>query len=149
MSKEISGPLLFLRYAFVCVEYQMLIGNIKPAKANLLKKHLADGTNPSKSLLNDCFRGAMQGYRESCKKNSCEANLSRASVIIYWRKNHGHTDDCAVTQVTICEINGNTISFMVGSKIFKAINFYNLDLQISDTVYLHWRKVIEKDEELI
>ena len=144
---RLTGPQLFLCYAFPCAEEKRDAQKITRGDFRALKLLIESGREPGISFLERCFPNATRemnqfwlGTYDAC------ALWSPHLVGTFWHQHQGSGGDCAATKAMVYEVNGNAVSVMVDSKMFPAINLYGLDLQIGDMVYLHRRVVIEEAE---
>ena len=140
---ELTGPQLFLRYAWPCSEYKLRTGKISEKDFHLLEKLVRTGDHPDISLLASCFADAEKALRNTSKHENI---WSLESVTEYWRHNHGHNGDCAVRAVIISLVGNKTIANVLGSK-FPVLNLYSIPLKIADLVFIHRMVIIEKGEK--
>lgn len=144
--EQLSGPQLFLRYAFPCAEEKLRSGRINQNTLDMLETTVKNNEPPSNFSLGHCFPSATISLEKFAREKSKEM-WSLETVANFWREHQGSGGDCAVIKAMVCEVNGNAVSVMVDSRMFTVINLYNiLDLQIGDMVYLHRHVVIEKVE---
>jgi len=142
---EISGLLLFLRYAWPCADEKLRTGKITLEDYERLKLFVENNMQPDLALMEYCFLTAFREYCETCTKLNIDANLSFESVSKHWRYHHNHEGNCAVKMLTVVGINGQ----MVATGLAKPfVNFYDLQLEIVDTISVHRGVVIEKIELL-
>jgi hypothetical protein len=146
MRLVLTGPQLFLRYAWPCAEDKLLAEQITPADFSRLKKSIEDGAEPKTSLLRRCFRNAvasLEKYSVAMKKEA----WNHSTVSRFWRHHHGHEGDCAVACGVVCNccVEGNdAFQVLVRSNIITALNLYRLPLDTGDEVYIHRRVITEK-----
>ena len=145
--EDISGLLLFLRYASPCIEFQTREGNITPENRERLLAHLRNNTNPTRALLKRCFRGAVSGYIQTCKELGVPADFAYESVAYHWRYNHGHEGRCAVKfgEVEVVYPHVAVVKTESGSgQNFTFLNpFWEKNTWVGDLVTAHHLTVIE------
>lgn len=142
MPNKLTGPQLFLRYAFPCAEDKLRSKNITSGDFEWLKNTVDGNLEPNGWLLEYCFREASQDLKIFAK-NRRGRKWSFENVAEYWRHNHGHEGDCAVTTAVVCEVNKDGAIVSSNNVKFFVLNRYNLNLQVGVSVYLHKRTVIE------
>lgn len=131
MSK--SDLLVFLRFAFVCAEEKLRAKKITPRMFEELEKALKNSTPPSIYMLERCFPKAF------------EESLGFKTMAEYWHQHRGSGGSCAVKVATVLSVDTrNAVQVICDGEMLNAVNFYGLDLQGGDNVYLHRQVVIEK-----
>jgi len=148
MPNKLTGSQLFLRYAFVCAEDKLRLGKISRGNFEQLKLAAENNLKINNSLLEYCFGDATQALRVFSEKRNVEI-WSFENVAKYWRHNHGHDGDCAVRSTVVTAISPDNLSLQVilENKNFWVKNYYNLNVQMGDSIYLHKRIAIEIDDE--
>lgn len=140
--EQLSGPQLFLRYAWPCANDRLHAGLINQRDFDELEILVKRSAEPGVILLALCFPNAVRELRNFASEDnmwfSCEVEK-------FWRHNHGHEGDCAVRMLTVVGIKGQ----MVATGLAKPfVNLYGLKLEIVDTISVHRGVVIEKIEFL-
>ena len=140
--EKISGLLLFLRLAWPCKKGKLKTRKITPDDSEHLDSLVYNHRAPTIHFLEKCFHSAVNDYRGSCEKDGYDADFSFDSVLNHWRYHHNnnHYGDCATTEPTIVDISKN-IKVIVGSRMIKVKNPYNLELQVGDTILVHMRTI--------
>lgn len=142
MEKRLSGPQLFLRYAFPCVGDRLHAHLINRLNFELLKSLVKDGGEPRISLLRKCFPNAVKSL-ETFARIKKKKMWAIRTVAKFWRHHHGHEGDCAVRLLTVVAVDNVRLNASVEPG-FTVKNFYALDLREGDKVFIHRRVVIEK-----
>ena len=137
-----TGGMLFLYYAFPCVQVREMMGKISPEHAQQLTFWVMQGLQPTRRRLKFCFPHAFLAMRQLARVNG-QPTWSLANVQDYWHNHHGHEGDCAVQLVTVLVINNKTVTIDNGANQLVVINLYGLSLQVGDQVYTHKRCIIE------
>jgi hypothetical protein len=145
---QLTGPQLFLRYAWPCAEDRLHIKLISQDDFEKLRWLILDKAEPEICFLEKCFPGAVKALKDfSFASGSTDiwSMWSFGNVAQFWRHNHGHNGDCAVTIGIVLSVTP-TSNLLVdcGKKAFYVPNIYKLDLKKKDQVYLHRKIVIEK-----
>ena len=145
MEKQLSGLQLFLHYILPCLEGKLLKNLMLIEDYDRFIFHIQDKTDPSPEFLEQHFPDAVRSYRETCGRESVEANFSFASVAKHWRYNHGHEGNCAVKIATVLSVTGVRVSVISDGKTFDVVNFFGLPLkpETMPTVSTHLGAVIE------
>jgi len=144
MVDEISGPKLFLRYAFPCAEYRLHASLISQQDFDTLKLLAETGDEPETVFLEKCFPNAVKDLGEHAKLRDITNMWATKTVAQLWRYLHGHNNHCAVKLLAVRGIRGQEID--VGLS-FIVINLYNLDLRKGDLIFVHRHVVAEKRED--
>jgi len=142
--EKLTGPQLFLRYAFPCAEGKLHANQINQAEFESLESFIKNGGEPEIFLLQKCFPNAAKDLKTFSEARDREMWATR-TVAKLWRYHHGHNGDCAVKIATVCSFVGDSaIQVISGSKVFTAFDTYGLGLDIGDDVYIHHRVIVEK-----
>lgn len=142
---ELNSSRLFLHYAFACAEDKLRAKRISNQSFALLEMFVKTKRTPTTSFLAHCFPNAVKKLREFAQKENSTDMWSLKAVAKYWHQHQGSGGDCAVKIVTILSVNTDGTAIVIcENRTFNAVNFYNLDLQVDDEVYLHNRFIIEK-----
>lgn len=146
---ELTGPQLFLRYAFPCAEEKLHAGKINQNTFDDLAATVKNNGLPSNFSLGYCFSTAVKSLDKFSKQNNKEM-WALETVAEFWRYHHGHTGDCAVRRLVVFGINGKVITLNLDRDGFtswkRAINLYGISLRIGDSITTHRGVVIEKIE---
>ncbi|MFA6105660.1 MAG: hypothetical protein WC725_03655 [Patescibacteria group bacterium] len=144
---EISGKRLFLLYSFPCAEGRHMRGHIDREHLDRLCMLVKNGGEPTTQLLRYCFPHAVRRLREYADKIGAD-RWSLATVADFWRHHHGHKGDCRVILGKTLKVISPIIVIMTDDKgdAFKVINIYGHAVAPGDRFYLHFRVLIEKEE---
>jgi hypothetical protein len=147
-TKNEAGELLFFRYAYPCAWGRFIRKKIDREHYDRLVAHADAGTAPNRQTLRYCFPHAFRRLREFAN-NSGRERWSKETVATFWRQNHGHRGDCRVLSCAVVEPSGKEAFIVIDEEenTFHAINHFRLDLQPLDTVFVHLRTIIEKEEK--
>lgn len=137
--KPLTGPELFLHYAWPCAEIRLRSKLISEDDFKRLKSFLKNKENIDIDFLTACFPKAVASLKEYKNGTDC---WSFESVSDYWRNGHKGTGDCAVKHFIVFEIRKRRIVF-VGLK-HPVINEYNFELKVGDHILVHHKRIIEK-----
>lgn len=143
MVKKMSGPKLFLRYAFPCAEDRFHASFISCEDLKLLERIIKFDEEPEVLILQKCFPKAVNNlvnFAESTGK----IVWAFETVAEYWRFHHDHSDESRVKTLVVSRINGIIIN--VGLN-FAVINLYGIKLKKYDQVLVHNRVIVEKLEK--
>lgn len=138
-----TGEMLFLRYAFPCVQAKAMRGLISAEHKAMMEECMARGRAPSRRLLKYCFPNAFKGLKETAGVSGVEV-WGLANVKAHWRCNHQRDGACGVRLVTVDQIMDDGKLVMSAQERF--LNIYALELKISSSVYVHKGCVIEELE---
>jgi hypothetical protein len=147
MTKEISGKRLFLLYAYPCAEGRLILRKIDKEHFDRLVKLVHNGEEPTAQLLRYCFPHAFRRLREYANETSVE-RWDFATVADFWRHHHGHKGDCRVSLGKVVEVINEVVTRIADNDGFeiRALNLYDLPVNIGDRLYLHRRVLVEKAE---
>jgi hypothetical protein len=150
---EVSGELLFLRFAGPCVPNKFLLtqlgkeGGISQDDFDKINLILENDIKPKIDLLERCFRNAVDNYRECklCRESGYEADFSYASVLNHLRHHHGHDGDCSAKLAQVSLINsGGIIIVISNNRKFVVVNPYGLQLKPDNFILVHRLTAITK-----
>jgi hypothetical protein len=153
MPEQLTGPQLFLRYAFPCAEDQLRANKISHTDFKNLEWLISNidvnKQSPKIFFLRKCFPNAVQSLERFATENNREVWLFK-TVAEFWRYHHGHTGECAVRRLVVFGIGGEIINIDSPNAEMhlykKMINLYRLSLKVGDSIIVHRRIVIEKIE---
>lgn len=141
---ELTGPQLFLRYAWPCV----LSGarRISNGDRLLLASLFLENTQPCPTLLERCFPNAVANLIEFAANNNKSA-WSLETVREFWLNHRGSGEICATKRGTVRafhKLDGGTfVRVLVGSESILASVIYEPVMKL-DKVTVHRNTVIEK-----
>lgn len=140
MTGQLTGPQLFLRYAFPCAEEKLRSGRINQNTLDELGRIVKGDGLPNNFSLGYCFPNATKSLARFAEEKRKEM-WAFETVAEYWRYHHDHEGDCAVKIFTVVGVRDN----MVATGLAKPfINLYKLQLEIVDTISVHRGVVIER-----
>ncbi len=140
MSEQLTGPLLFLRYAWPCAEEKLHAEKMDQNDFDKLKWFIENGIQPDVDLLERCFQDAVEKMRRFSIRFAKYMVMWDIHIVReFWQL---HRDVC---EAVVVSINDRCVSVICGSKTFNALN-NGLDLEVGDFVYVHQLMVIEKAE---
>src|ERR1035437_2868708 len=125
MSRQLTGPQLFLRYAWPCAEDLLKIRKITPDDFSSLERFVNEKLAPPREFLKRCFPNAveaLENFSELSGNPERWEMWSYETVAEYWRHNHRHEGDCAVCEAVVISIYDRCVYVISGSKAFNAIN---------------------------
>ncbi|MGC9605476.1 MAG: hypothetical protein ABSF56_01835 [Minisyncoccia bacterium] len=146
--ENLTGPQLFLRFAWPCASYRLMMGKITQAQYDELEKLVKSETEPDIALLMACFPNAVADLREyAINERRLHDLWSLTTVLGYWRVHKGMEAGCETVKCTVsrCPQNGLDVTASSGGESFRALNPYKLRLYQDDKVLVHQRCVIIKD----
>ncbi len=137
--KQLTGPQLFLHYAWPCAEEKRKAGKISQGDFDQLKLDLEQNRHPNGWLLEHGFKTASYALYKFAKPNKNPWALE--TVVDYWRYNHqGNTP---VIFGMIVEITEGKIMVLYDSRRFEVSNPYKLSLEQFSVVSIHCDMIIE------
>lgn len=153
---EVSGPLLFFRYAFPCIEIRVRTRRLAEKSAAELLRSGHSNTGPPIGLLERCFPDPCLALKASAGLGASEELIwSVDNVRKFWRSHgaagHDHQKDSCSTMWGIVEsING------LGPNIRKpncqpvlTINQFGLPIAIGDKVFFHHHIIAEVEPQSV
>lgn len=141
---KLTGPQLFLRYAWPCAEDKLRTGKITAKECSILEHWIFYPSEPDTRLLTKCFPKAEEALKKHAQYFELE-EWSFENVSGYWRSYHGHSDECAVTEEIVFSIKDKKIVLVRDGGKF-VVNWYGIKLREGDSIYVHRRVIIEKNE---
>ncbi len=144
--KVASGSQIFLRYAFwPRIEEKMKLGKIDQCTYEILRMLIKEADVPPILLLEKCFPGAVEKYRQFCVGKGCEANFSRESVTDYWH--NYHKGPTSMKSAVVCMVdNDKGVLVVIDEKTEIVLNPYKLSLKKGELVFTHNSAIVEKAE---
>ena len=89
MSQKITGPSLFLRYAWSCAKSRLSKGLITLQEYRRLEYHVLANREPRVTLLLKCFPNAFEKLINFARRNEKDP-WDFKTVQEFWRYHHGH-----------------------------------------------------------
>lgn len=140
LTGQLTGPQLFLRYAWPCAEEKLNAGEISQGDFDQLKLDLEQNRHPNGWLLEHSFRTASCALYKFAKPN--KNPWAFETVAEYWRYHHGGNTPVSIAMVL--EINGDMIKVISDSKTSWVSNPFNHHLEsIISNVSIHNNMIIE------
>ena len=150
--EQLTGPQLFLRYAWPCAEDRLHAQLISQGDFEKLRWLILDKSEPDIYFLEHCFPKAVKSLKDFSETTGTTDTWlvwSFGNVAKFWRHNHGsgqgHDGDCAVTVGIVLSVT-LTHNLLISSndKTFYVPNIYRIPLEKKDQIYIHRKIVIEK-----
>lgn len=135
-----TGPELFLRYAWPCAEGKLKTKKISENDYIALKSLVKGSLTPPTDFLSQCFPTAVKDLEAFSLERGME-EWSLATVSDFWHHHRGSDQKCAVKRLVVFALRGNEIFLGLRSP---AINFLSIPLKKGDDVFVHQGFVIEK-----
>lgn len=141
---ELSGELVFLKYAWPCVDDKIAKGIISQVQKRELEICLKENRRPRRRLLKTCFSTAFYKMRDHAQTRRI-ATWDIHNVRDYWMNYHDGINGCAVKILRVVEINNKKIvAYGQQAEKYKIANIYDLHLQEKDCIICHKNCAIEK-----
>lgn len=138
MEPEISGELVFLHYAYFCIEIKMRRGFIGSFEAAELTRLVECMGIPTHRLLWRCFPSAVEKYVDSIGVDPFDLRPWTAeSVRAFWRNHKGRVRECDTIRGIVDSVNEISAMIVVGDKRVRVFNKHKFSISPGDTAFCH------------
>ena len=144
----LSGPQLFLRFAWPCADYRLALGKITESQFVNLKLLVDQVREPSISFLGVCFPVATEAllrFALSRGPDNHDLMWRKETVFQFWRAHTGRTPDCAVMQAVVDLILNGLVPRVMLTNGMLTFNPYGLKLEKGYKVLVHRSVIVTHD----
>jgi hypothetical protein len=144
MMEQLTGPQLFLRYAWPCAEEKLKAGKISQGDFDQLKLDVEQNRHPNGWLLEFCFRNASRALHEFAgSKNP----WSFETVQEFWLCHHIHKESPTVRGTVTGFLGRNQYDLfevlLDENRTIPVTNLYDQTITLGDRVSIHHHSIIQ------